>query len=130
MRRSQAKMGNHSPAESCVVHGYMRVSWPEYKEEFQRLIASQQNAVKRIHTLSASNTQKRQQIMKGPVFLLVIIVSSQKVKVSFNPIRFIKGLQSVTSLPGISIDEQTKKCFSAFYRCCSSETEIPQRFVY
>ena len=63
----------------------MRVSWPEYKEGLQRLIASQQNAVKRIHTLSASNTQKRQQIMKGPVFLLAIIVSSQKVKVSFNP---------------------------------------------
>merc|ERR1712049_12787 len=55
-------------------------------------------------------TQKSQSIMKGTVFLLAII-----------------GLHSVTSLPSISIDEQTKKCYSAFYRCCSSETEIPQR---
>merc|ERR1712032_454912 len=49
-------------------------------------------------------------IMKGSAFLVAII-----------------ALHSVASLPSISIEDQTRKCYSAFYRCCSSEIEIPQR---
>merc|ERR1719273_2636700 len=39
----------------------------------------------------------------------------------------IQALHSVSNLPSVSIEEETRKCYSAFYRCCSSHSEIPQR---